>query len=168
MACCGKKTKSSYQLKKTLADFQNGPRKLSLRPEEILNLQDKFEVYSIVENGEEIMREPQFREMLGTLGTFFISKRIFRIVLHLKKRYNKIASREEIFYMQNENKRSAPIPKKKDNQTLKKPSMMQADARKSPTSTQGSDSGKKDDYITLMDYAIYMDIIYHGTDDDKS
>jgi hypothetical protein len=35
------------------------------------------------------MREQEFREMLGTLGSFFIGKRIFRIVWNLKRKYGK-------------------------------------------------------------------------------
>jgi hypothetical protein len=33
------------------------------------------------------MYEQQFKEMLGTLGSFFIGHRIFRIVCSIKRKY---------------------------------------------------------------------------------
>jgi hypothetical protein len=90
MKCCGKKKGKSLNIKKALSDFQNCGRTMQLTPTELFELQDKFELYALEdEYGEQIMYEQQFREMLGTLGSFFIGHRIFRIVLNIKRKYAK-------------------------------------------------------------------------------
>lgn len=90
MKCCSRKKGKQTSIYKQLSDFKNCGRTMSLTPTELFNLQDKFELYSTEDEfGEKIMREQQFREMLGTLGSFFIGRRIFRIVCSIKRKYSK-------------------------------------------------------------------------------
>ena len=86
MNCCGRKKGKPQAIKIALSDFVNCGRDIKLTTAELFELQDKFELYATEdEHGDLIMREQEFREMLGTLGSFFIGKRIFRIVCNLKR-----------------------------------------------------------------------------------
>lgn len=96
--CCGKKKAKQISIKKALSDFESCGRQIRLTPKEIFDLQDKFELYCTHDDfGEQIMYEQQFKEMLGTLGSFFIGHRIFRIVCSIKRKYYKSSYAEANF-----------------------------------------------------------------------
>jgi hypothetical protein len=60
-----------------------------------------------------IMREPGFKEMIGTLGSFFIGHRIFRTVLRIKRQYS-LSKAEFIFNKNTTFKQDATVRKSRD------------------------------------------------------
>lgn len=65
--------------------IKQSKRKLKLSHQEIGTLIDWFLVNSVptvsVKDGEEVLFEAQFKQMIGVLGNFFIGKRMFETVL---------------------------------------------------------------------------------------
>ena len=65
--------------------IKQSKRKLKLSHQEIGTLIDRFLVNSVptvsVKDGEEVLYEQQFKQMIGVLGNFFIGKRMFETVL---------------------------------------------------------------------------------------
>ena len=60
-----------------------------------------------------IMREPEFKEMIGTLGSFFIGHRILRIVLRIKRQYS-LPKAEFIFNKNTTYKHDAAVRKSRE------------------------------------------------------
>ena len=51
----------------------------------ISSLIEKFGTFSIANNGIQVCFAPQFKDMIGILGNFFVGERIYQVVLALSK-----------------------------------------------------------------------------------
>ena len=75
-------TMEKHHLEKILSQTK---RKIKLSKQEIGTLIDRFLVHSVgctsLKDGEEVLYEQQFKQMIGVLGNFFIGKRMFETIL---------------------------------------------------------------------------------------
>jgi len=62
------------------------PRILGLSQQELGALIEKFDTYSNIEDEKEVVLQSDFKGMLGTLGNFYIGKRIFNVIRVLSER----------------------------------------------------------------------------------
>ena len=60
---------------------------LKMDAKELGGLIEQFEVYSIFDDAfcVDVIKEEQFKDMIGVLGSFYIGERIFKVVLQLSK-----------------------------------------------------------------------------------
>ena len=86
MACCSSKTplisrESNWQTRliQRIARFHD----LKLDLEVIGQLCDKFQTFSTSIEGVEVCEELQFKELIGSLGNYYIGTRIYHVVLEL-------------------------------------------------------------------------------------
>ena len=86
--------------------------------------------------------------MIGILGSFYIGTRIFNVVLQLS--------------LQNEKKMRQEYERTKDPACIK---IWSNDESKVSQATSDSQASRY--YIVVEDYIVYMDMIYHGSDDEK-
>ena len=104
---------------------------------------EKFETFSTKRHGLEVCYEVQFKDMIGVLGGFYIGARIFDVVLGLSRE-----NEERMCRMGNQDSVRAIWGRRIGD--LKK-----------------HDAGAARDYIVVDDYIVYMDMIYHGDDEEK-
>ena len=154
MAYCGKKQKR-HSLHSNLS---NVPTHLQQRIKQFYNLQmsleqigllfEKFETFSTLKYGLEVQQETQFKYMIGNLGNFYIGSRIFNVVLQLS--------------LQNEERQTAEFNRTKDPRTI-----ALWNAQDERRISESRHPNKQRNFIVVEDYIIYMDLIYHGSDDEK-
>lgn len=109
---------------------------------------EKFQTFSTRKDGLEVCEEAQFKDMIGILGSFYIGTRIFNVVLQLS--------------LQNEKKMRQEYERTKDPACIK---IWSNDESKVSQATSDSQASRY--YIVVEDYIVYMDMIYHGSDDEK-
>ena len=151
MACCGgpskkksfKPTNWATRIELRIKKF----RTLSLGLETIGQLCEKFETFSTQVDGLDVCYETQFKELIGSLGSFYFGSRIFDVVLRLSHENEK-----------NQRNLHANHSIKSDDQAR---IWTGSNSRHLPS------YNPKRDYIVVEDYIIYMDMIYHGNQAEK-
>ena len=150
MACCtGVKPRKSLKesnwatrIETRIKQF----REIKLGLDTIGQLCEKFETFSTqLPNGLEVCYESQFRELIGSLGSFYFGQRIFNVVLNLSIENEK-------------NERQKHFQHK-----------VQSDAAVRIWTGEKTQSPayKPRKYIVVEDYIVYMDMIYHGDQIEK-
>ena len=155
MACCSAKQRGSFLYSKMsnvpthLQERIRPVRKLCMNLETIGLLFEKFQTFSTVKHGIEVCEEAQFKDMIGILGSFYIGTRIFNVVLQLS--------------LENERRMRAEYESNRDHNVIQ----IWSGSKYSKNTRDFQDERKERKYIVVEDYIIYMDMIYHGTDDEK-
>ena len=87
MACCGGKKhaglegRSSNRPTRIIERIKRVRSGFSLQLEVVGTLFEKFQTFSTIKHGREVCEKPQFKDMIGILGNFYIGERIFGVVL---------------------------------------------------------------------------------------
>ena len=113
----------------------------------ISSLIEKFNTFSILKNGIQVCFAPQFKDMIGILGNFFLGERIFEVVLGISKKM--------------ENAEDLMVQKQQADKVHNLLKNWRGNTRSNhPDFTRN--------YIILEDYVVYMDRIYYGDEEQKA
>ena len=121
--------------------------RLQMEDSLISSLIEKFGTFSIMKNGIQVCQAPQFKDMIGILGNFFVGERIFEVVLALSK--------------QMENRENDMVQKQQTDRVHNLLPMWRGTMK-----TNHPDYARN--YIILEDYVVYMDMIYYGDEEQKA